>query len=857
MVTREISKHEPIFKNPLGFRFPDALTAGRLALIGLALLVVSLSGYFYFRSAARTGQAVSREMNASEVLRQTLGTETTEPLRLDEQTERDEEGQRVGDGRIVVEWPERMARGWTQRIRVAFVPPEGARQRDIVPGHAAYVAATIIDANGLAVRSFETPSETGDFELLSDARREWTFDVAAIDSGRSEAACTLALYVTLRERGTFKALPLQNRLVEFKSPGILLYDKALTREQTILGSTVTGLAGLAFLGTGLFRGRRGVRQFFTDLSELSRSEFSLKMGATDLPDEDSSEIKRRHSRVVGFRPAGGRFKAWMLKGLEKEAEGASRPKERKILCHFAAEMDEEVEVGVETTLEVSVSRDKIEISASHVGETASARVDPRKRLLIQVVSKENFEIKGEESFRLMPPVDGKTRKFSFKLSATGGEAGEVWVMVFQGQSRLAKLELKPRIVRKREKAARKISRRRSAPEAPPPEQPLFTLFVVESVNNGVLTLQYILPTTEFELPNPGFKKTLPDFSPEKLVAHIYGQIEHYWIANSDKQGSAFAAELRAYGVALFKTLFPTKLQQVLWQHRDEIENIVVISTEPYIPWELVHLKNPDDDGMPSEAMFMAQMGLTRWIDGGDEEERGAGWPPPKSVKIRRGRVRYVVPDYPDPEYKLPEAEQEIKFLTEEFGAKPITPKPDPVRKALENPGTFDLLHFDCHGDVEQEKITQGALMLEGRKEVVKLADQEAIGYVREHLSIVVAAQFSRLATKDNRPMIVLNACGSGREGRKISGIGGFAPAFIRKGASVFVGSLWAVGDTPGRVFTKTFYRELKRGAKLYEAANEARRAARDDESRVGASTWLAYTVYGHPHLTVEYQDDKK
>ena len=538
-----------------------------------------------------------------------------------------------------------------------------------------------------------------------------------------------------------------------------------------------------------------------------------------------------------------RMRSWM------KLEDPSSSKERKILCHFAAEMDEEVEVGVETTLEVSVSREKIEISDARVGDRASARVDARKRLLVQIIPKENFEIKGEDSASLMPPTAGETKKFNFKLSATAGAAGAVWVLVFQGQSRLVKLELRPHIVERRVKAARRISRARSAPEAPLLSPTFFTLHIIETVSNDILSLQYILPATGFELPRTRFQKSLPGFSREKLIAHIYAQIENYWLAGSNKQGRAFAAELRAYGVELFETLLPQELQQVLWEHRDEIENIVVISTEPFIPWELVHLKNPGKTGMPSEERFMAQMGLTRWLDDVD-------WPPPDSVKIRWGRARYVVPNYPEPEYKLPDAEREIKFLADEFGAKDIEPQPDPVRRALEKPGTFDLLHFACHGDVEQEKITQGALMLEGQVEIRLIEGHKMKVYVRNHLSIVVADKFSKLASKDNRPMVVVNACGSGREGRKISGIGGFAPAFIRRGASVFVGSLWAVGDAPARVFTETLYRELKRGAKLYEAANTARRASHDDKSSEGASTWLAYVVYGHPHLTVAPQDGK-
>jgi hypothetical protein len=84
----------------------------------------------------------------------------------------------------------------------------------------------------------------------------------------------------------------------------------------------------------------------------------------------------------------------------------------------------------------------------------------------------------------------------------------------------------------------------------------------------------------------------------------------------------------------------------------------VVSAEPFIPWELVQLKEPPGaDGipkpLPDKTYFLAQMGLIRWL-----HNRG---PAPLKLRIRKGRAYYVVPEYPV-EDALPQAQQEIPLL---------------------------------------------------------------------------------------------------------------------------------------------------------------------------------------------------
>ncbi|HEV2765417.1 MAG TPA: CHAT domain-containing protein, partial [Pyrinomonadaceae bacterium] len=221
----------------------------------------------------------------------------------------------------------------------------------------------------------------------------------------------------------------------------------------------------------------------------------------------------------------------------------------------------------------------------------------------------------------------------------------------------------------------------------------------------------------------------------------------------------------------------------------------------------------------------------------------SGWPP-RRVKIRKGRARYVIPEYPQAKLRLREAEQERRFLEKEFSAAPVKADSDSVYKIISKPGQFDLLHFACHGYAEQDNISNAGLMLEGRVEPVFVEGKMQERYVADPLTATFAEQNSKLKDADNRPMVVLNACQTAREGYSLTGVGGFAQAFLKSGAGAFVGTLWAVGDSPARTFTEALYKTLRGGTDLAAATVSAREKAR----AAGDATWLAYSVYGHPSM---------
>jgi hypothetical protein len=318
---------------------------------------------------------------------------------------------------------------------------------------------------------------------------------------------------------------------------------------------------------------------------------------------------------------------------------------------------------------------------------------------------------------------------------------------------------------------------------------------------------------------------------DTYVNGIYQHLEETW-ANSQQDITRFRNQVRAYGGELFDQLFPPELQRLLWKHRSKLKNIRVLSTEPFIPWELIHLKNPATGLLPGATIYLAQMGLVRWL----ANTTGA----PVQLQIRPGKAWYVVPDYPDREWALPQTVTEAAFLTDTFQARPVPPRTDRVMALLKRRDRVDLFHFAGHGGATGGNVQDARIYLQGRIE----PQPPPSTYITDELAARTIRQEGRIADPADpiRPIVVLNACQAGRAGIQLTSIGGFADAFIHAGAGAFISSLWSVGDEPAATFTTEFYEQLKNGHTIADATVAAREKART----AGDATWLAYVVYAHP-----------
>ncbi len=497
-----------------------------------------------------------------------------------------------------------------------------------------------------------------------------------------------------------------------------------------------------------------------------------------------------------------------------------------VMCFIQADIDEQIPLNRVATVDVTLSPDQFNGSSTSTTQQAQVELNAQQTVVIQALAKLNCVMVGDDRVELTLGSLEDPCYLYFDVKATHLGPAELWIVVRQGQIPLSTLKLVPQVVKRASIRSYKTGEG-TAVEPIISTDPPHQLSIIERRNGNQVTYQY-----ELRSPSLGLLKICesPSITSDRYayVESLYRDIETRWLANqADRE--AFAADLRAFGGELFDQLFPLELQWILWTHRHNLDSIMVLSSEPFIPWELVHLKSPEQGQLPPETLFLGQLGLVRWL-------YNAGWPPER-ILIRPERAYGIFPRYPGT-LALPDTELEYHFLQQAFQILTVEPQPNPVRELISTPGNFDLLHFGGHGEADHQAMTQSKLLLEGQ--------MQGGNYKRTFLSSTTIEQYGHFDDQ-NRPLVVINACQVGRTGYALTGISGFAQAFLGRGAGSFVGPLWSVGDRPARVFVETLYRELLAGTSLSRASTTARAQAR----HVGDSTWLAYTVYGHPSLRLE------
>jgi pimeloyl-ACP methyl ester carboxylesterase len=497
---------------------------------------------------------------------------------------------------------------------------------------------------------------------------------------------------------------------------------------------------------------------------------------------------------------------------------------------IAAEMDNEFENS--TDLTVTVTRDELQKTMSDLWEEAAFAGEESKKLIITVLPKKNITLaEGSGRYQIDLPEAGKPIELFFTLEAAGTGEGEVWVVARQGPIPLAKLVLKPQVTTDRPATDAKLKTAQDA--VPPVVSPgLNQLWIEEEITQQGTVYKYNVYSDKLNINAKGISKVIQG-DRQKYVARLYDDIENRRIRNSNDRKN-FEEELRAFGADLYRELIPDNIQEILWNKRTYFDSIQVISSEPFIPWEFLHLVEPKKNGMPAETLFLGQLGLVRWLEGA-----GINGFPPKEILVREGKVKYIIPEYLDPAYRLPATLLERDYLIKTFNAQATPPKSSDVKEIIQRPGLFDILHFACHGEANSTKVSEAALLMQGTFEDNR--------YELEFFWERTARNFSNLAATDNSPIVVVNACQTGRAGYKLTTIGGFSNAFLSAGAGVFIGTLWSVGDSPAFFFIKALYDALLDGKTLAVAANEGRNAARENDP----STWLAYEVYGHPQMILK------
>lgn len=534
----------------------------------------------------------------------------------------------------------------------------------------------------------------------------------------------------------------------------------------------------------------------------------------------------------GKQAAGTRTTPPKNGGAASAKPAAGKAAAADVALHVRAATDDEYVLDRPHVVAVALSREALATIAAGVQQTGTAKVKASLPLIVECLPMTRTSMVNEGDGRVEVPVPPAGEPMELRFDVVAREIGDalIKVQVRQGPVPLVTLSLVVNVVAQRTGARKEVvgvADIASFPAIPAATNELRIVQLSPTKTSSQYRFELRLPTKRVQ---QEFVTTELTTAADTYITHLYTLIEDRW-AEHGSEKDAFARDLRAIGSDLFDQLFPLELRQLLWKHRDAINSVQVLSSEPFIPWELVYLRDPAQRKPTTDSAFLGELGVVRWLMHDY---------PPEQLTISKQKTRYVIPDY-DGEHALPAAQEERDLVTSRFSAKPITAAAESIYQLISEPGQFDLLHIACHGIAETANIGNAYLEMPGKPRSDGSLSEENVmaDTVRREAAL-------RDEATGKQPIVVLNACQSARAGYGLKGIGGFAEAFVAGGAGVFIGSSWSVGDVPARAFIEEFYKHFlsgkAKGVTLSQAVAKARSKARAD----GDATWLAYVVYGHP-----------
>jgi hypothetical protein len=274
-------------------------------------------------------------------------------------------------------------------------------------------------------------------------------------------------------------------------------------------------------------------------------------------------------------------------------------------------------------------------------------------------------------------------------------------------------------------------------------------------------------------------------------------------------------KLKAEGVELWRKFIPQELRQAYADLRDQDLTIFIVSEDPSFPWELVKpfaLKKKNKPGF-TDMWWAVKFSIARWLSGFN--------PPADDFALKQ--VCCVA------DHKLEAAIKERDYLQSMATVCHLPQTKNELTTYLET-NDYDVIHFACHGKFATENPGDSVALLPD-------------GYRLTPTDLSTPDIMQKLA--DNRPLVFLNSCHSGRTGNTLLGIEGWATQFIDLQCGAFIGCGWEVTDKFAAEFATTFYKKFQGGESLGNAVHLAR--AKVKRLAAENSTWLAYYLYGNPN----------
>lgn len=293
-------------------------------------------------------------------------------------------------------------------------------------------------------------------------------------------------------------------------------------------------------------------------------------------------------------------------------------------------------------------------------------------------------------------------------------------------------------------------------------------------------------------------------------------VEGFMEGFTSSNGAGRKSALIGAGKDLFD-LTPEVFKEAFWELAEGgmLKTIFVVTSEPFIPWELM----VPNDGLKERAPLGVEFAIGRWVHEGHVS-------PPQMLLIKDSYV--IAPRY-RADKKLKFSAAEAQFVLGVFGGEQILPaRIESIDSKLAERGAT-LLHLICHGseqpsgqvlDLDPDETLRD-WQLGGLKGLVK-------------------------AVADQRPFVFVNACNIGRASPALVGTGGFAARFTRLGARCVIAPIWSVKDVVAEQVARKFYERIQAEpwTPFAEILRDIRRLAYEGDDP--EDSYAAYCFYGDP-----------
>jgi hypothetical protein len=275
-------------------------------------------------------------------------------------------------------------------------------------------------------------------------------------------------------------------------------------------------------------------------------------------------------------------------------------------------------------------------------------------------------------------------------------------------------------------------------------------------------------------------------------------------------------DLSSLGQLIYTMFLPVPIQK----HLETIKEPVILKTnDNEIPWELLH----DDNNFLCLKVPIGRRLRSREV--------------PRSNRVTESdsiRILFIA----NPTDDLEGAEEEVDYIIKNLDPsiqvdilKGSQATNTSVLSAFRS-GKYDIIHYSGHAEFNIDQPDESALICANRRKI----------YAQEIKRIL-----------SGKPLVFLNACGSGREkiceeGESYTGSDteGLASSFILGGALSIIGSSWPLPDISAGILASEFYKLMLSGDSIGSALHKARMHLKNE--RPDDINWMAFILYGDPTL---------